>query len=319
MTYIGEPELREKAAKFIVELREGGMQAAIVETAFRDWQAKVSILFNGTALGNAVLYYKKNGNFTLGLQELKDKQFSTQIEMYWQGNSNPPPMMTPPIPESINTSQANQLVAYVDGSYQDGKTGYGAVIIDGIKEVARFSGIVEEADGTRQVAGELQATMSVLTWCLDQKLAEIEIHYDYEGIEKWASGAWRAKQPLTQAYVSFLRQCPVKIQWSKVKSHSGDRWNDIADQLAKQGTQLSPQNTTKISSLAENNDTLSEVEYYYQYLTPYRDHAFDFITLATALQQQFTPLDSSVDVIIYRYDFNYLEQLYLRLKESLRQ
>ena len=318
MATIGEHELRERAAIFINALQEAGIHGELVETAFRDWQAKVSLVFNGDRLGNVILYYKKNGNFTLGVQELKDKRFNTQIQAWWNGKAALPPV-TPDITEQTSIPEPTHLRAYVDGSYVDGKTGYGAIIVDGRDEVVRFSGIVDVADGTRQVAGELQATMTVLAWCLDHQIAEIAVYYDYEGIEKWASGEWRAKQALTQAYVSFLRQCPIKIQWSKVESHSGDYWNDVADQLAKQGAHVSPKTAapSAASDHVETDYSLSEVEYYYQRLSPYRDRAFDFIALATAIQQQFAEIDSAVDVIAYRYDFNYLEHLYMQLKESL--
>ena len=319
MATIGERELRERAAIFINALQEADIHGELVETAFRDWQAKVSLVFNGDRLGNVILYYKKNGNFTLGVQELKDKRFNAQIQAYWNGKAALPSVI-PDITEQTSIPEPTQLRAYVDGSYVDGKTGYGAIIVDGGDEVGRFSGIVEEADGTRQVAGELQATMAVLTWCLDHQVSEIGIYYDYEGIEKWASGVWRAKQALTQAYVNFLRQCPVKIRWSKVESHSGDYWNDIADQLAKQGAQMSPKTTTPsaASDRIEADYPYSEVEYYYHRLSPYRDLAFDFIALASAIKKEFAEIDSAaVDVIAYRYDFNYLEHLYMQLKESL--
>jgi len=314
MATIGERELRERAAIFINALQEAGIHGKLVETAFRDWQAKVSLVFNGDMLGNVILYYKKNGNFTLGVQELKDKRFNAEIQAWWNGKAA---LLTviPDITEQISIPEPTHLRAYVDGSYVDGKTGYGAIIVAGRDEVVRFSGIVDGADGTRQVAGELQATMTVLAWCLDHQIAEITVYYDYEGIKKWASGEWRAKQAITQAYVSFLRQCPIKIQWSKVESHSGDYWNDIADQLAKQGAQISPQTAIASSQPVENDYILSEVEYYYQRLNLYRDRAFDFIALATAIQQEFSAIDSELDVTSYRYDFAYLEHFYLQIKE----
>ena len=40
--------------------------------------------------------------------------------------------------------------------------------------------------------------------------SKIEIRYDYEGIEKWVTGAWRSKTELTQKYEVFIRYCDVR-------------------------------------------------------------------------------------------------------------
>ena len=38
----------------------------------------------------------------------------------------------------------------------------------------------------------------------------LELFYDYEGIEKWVTGEWRAKNPLTQTYRDFMREQHVR-------------------------------------------------------------------------------------------------------------
>lgn len=35
-----------------------------------------------------------------------------------------------------------------------------------------------------------------------------------------------------------MANCQVQIQWIKVTAHSGDKYNDIADSLAKKGALL---------------------------------------------------------------------------------
>jgi ribonuclease HI len=35
-----------------------------------------------------------------------------------------------------------------------------------------------------------------------------------------------------------MQRCPVKVKWHKVRSHTGVKWNDIADELAKQGAEM---------------------------------------------------------------------------------
>lgn len=129
--------------------------------------------------------------------------------------------------------------AYVDGSYLEGHVGYGAVLLRGAIVVQEFSGAVTEHTESRQVAGELVATMTVLDYCAQHDIGEVEIFYDYKGIEQWATGGWKTNKPLTQRYAAAVKQSPVKVRWRKVKSHSGNAWNDRADELAKQGTGVS--------------------------------------------------------------------------------
>lgn len=126
---------------------------------------------------------------------------------------------------------------YVDGSFINGATGYGAVILKNGKVVDELSGLVQssEVSGTRQVAGELIAAKESLKWCLTHSVTEVSIYFDYLGIQKWATGEWKTNQPLTKQYARFVAECPIKIRWHKVASHTGDRWNDRADALAKQG------------------------------------------------------------------------------------
>lgn len=130
-----------------------------------------------------------------------------------------------------------QYEIYVDGSFINGATGYGAVILKDGEVVDELSGAVAASDvnNTRQIAGELIAVKEALKWCREHLINEVSIYYDYLGIEKWATGQWKTNQALTREYARFVRECPVKIRWHKVASHTGNRWNDRADALAKKG------------------------------------------------------------------------------------
>lgn len=128
--------------------------------------------------------------------------------------------------------------AYVDGSFKNGCTGYGLIILLNNREVYRDCGRIEKYVESRQVAGELGAAVRVVRWCQINNIPVVEIRYDFHGVKWWATGYWKRKKPLTQEYYRYMQRQMnhIKINWRKVKAHSGNRWNDVADALAKQGT-----------------------------------------------------------------------------------
>lgn len=129
-------------------------------------------------------------------------------------------------------------IAYVDGSYLNTTKEFscGAVLFyDHQRE--EFSRKYDRADlaEMHNVAGEIMGAVTVIRRALELGLPALEIFHDYEGVAKWATGEWKANKPGTQAYAAFCRKARQRIRLSfvKVKGHSGDRWNEEADQLAK--------------------------------------------------------------------------------------
>ena len=66
-------------------------------------------------------------------------------------------------------------------------------------------------------------------------MPSVTIYHDYEGVAKWATGEWKAKKPGTNAYREFCAAAAkhIRFRFVKVKGHSGDKYNDLADRLAK--------------------------------------------------------------------------------------
>ncbi|MCC8159748.1 MAG: ribonuclease H family protein [Oscillospiraceae bacterium] len=132
----------------------------------------------------------------------------------------------------------NTATAYVDGSYNV-KTkvfGCGVVIFLKEKEII-ISKAFSNPDlaSMRNVAGEIEGAKTAMQYCADNNIEEIRIYYDYEGIEKWCTGAWKTNKPGTIAYKKFYDDISerVRVNFVKVKGHSGDKYNDMADRLAK--------------------------------------------------------------------------------------
>lgn len=131
------------------------------------------------------------------------------------------------------------LVAYVDGSYSEKIDTYafGLVLCEPNGNVLKFSGRATNPNYTtsRNVAGELSATLHALNFAFNNGYAQITIVYDYEGIEKWTTGEWKANADIAKEYVSRVKEYKqhINIIFHKVKGHSGCKYNELADQLAK--------------------------------------------------------------------------------------
>jgi ribonuclease HI len=249
MAYKFQDKLRARALAFIEALMQADITGNIVPDSYRDYTVKIAISIRGNEYGNASLYYSPNKNaFSLKTHELKDKSILARLEQCWHGEQKPAATVSKP------TARGYEL--YVDGSYINGATGYGVAILKDGELVAELCGPIDQAlvDGTRQVAGELRAVEEALVWCQQNGVAEAAIYYDYYGVEKWATGAWKANQPLTQGYGKRVRESGIRIRWRKVYAHTGDRWNDRADALAKRGA-LSALKPGAPSSAAPSGDS----------------------------------------------------------------
>lgn len=223
--YKYEDEVRKEALKFIKILLMNDIIANFVPDSFRDYCVKISISKFGKIYGNAILYFKPSKkSYSLVLNEITDKSIIPEIENIWHNGI-----------KTKNSESQKGYHIYVDGSYINNSSGYGFVILkDGVVH-KKFHGIVEDtlAENTRNIAGEIRAVEQAVKWCQRNSVKEVTIFHDYDGLEKWVTGKWKAKLPLTQNYTASIRNCGVKIRWEKITSHSGNRWNEVADKLAK--------------------------------------------------------------------------------------
>jgi ribonuclease HI len=130
----------------------------------------------------------------------------------------------------------------VDGSYNKGTklAAYGVVFYDPAekKVIDKISGVItnEEYCAMNNVGGEIMAVQNAIKEAKKYKAKELEIHYDYEGIEEWANDSWKANKLCTVRYKQYIERHSkeISISFVKVKAHSGDEYNDMADKLAKE-------------------------------------------------------------------------------------
>ncbi|MBO4873674.1 MAG: ribonuclease H family protein [Lachnospiraceae bacterium] len=128
---------------------------------------------------------------------------------------------------------------YVDGSFRadTGEYSYGLVVLEGGEEQTYCEKFDDpELAQMRNVAGEIRGAQAAMELALAQGWPGIFLYHDYAGIANWCTGEWKAAKPGTVAYRDYYRRIRdrLTVQFIKVKGHSHDRYNDLADQLAKE-------------------------------------------------------------------------------------
>jgi ribonuclease H-related protein len=235
--YLYQKETLATASSFAERLSSSGLSAVIGSDPSRDYMTRITVSFNKTACGSVKVYYKPSKKcYTLDCSELKDASLKKGIETIWDGGSfNFRDTISASAKDKKKPGGIPEFTAYVDGSYMKGKTGWGVVIVKDDEPVFTDSGALTgpECVAQRQVPGEIEGAMRAVMWCEENSVSSIRIAYDYLGLEKWATGQWKTNNNITRSYAAFMKKTGVSVFWMKIKSHSGDRWNDVADELAK--------------------------------------------------------------------------------------
>lgn len=142
--------------------------------------------------------------------------------------------------KSIRTLQSikeNEIIIYSDGSYNDKLklSSYGVVYLQKGQQEYHRSGIVEDINGSKQVIGEIKGVLEGLEYAKYKKKKKAYIYHDYEGLSKWVIGEWKANSSDSTYYINEINKYKqeMEIEFVKVKSHSGEKYNEICDKLAK--------------------------------------------------------------------------------------
>lgn len=132
---------------------------------------------------------------------------------------------------------------YVDGSYNSTteEFSYGMVVIYGDREETFCEKYGDrELSSMRNVAGEIKGAEAAMRYAIEHGIERIAIYHDYEGIAKWCTGEWKTNKEGTKAYRAFYAEASKKVavKFVKVTGHSGDKYNDMADRLAREALGL---------------------------------------------------------------------------------
>lgn len=145
--------------------------------------------------------------------------------------------------EVIQVDERSICKIYVDGSFVSGINKYGCGIVilpPNSNQELKFmtSGSNEKYLPARNVAGEIVATCQGIKKAIELGFRYLEIYYDYKGIEMWANGKWKANSDISKDYKKFMDKLRedynlLSINFVKVVAHSGNKYNEMADDLAR--------------------------------------------------------------------------------------
>lgn len=143
----------------------------------------------------------------------------------------------------VSVNDEDEITAYVDGSYNIStkEFSYGVVILKDDKEITFNHKMNDKELATmRNVAGEIKGAEAAMRYALENGYKSLVIYHDYEGIARWCLGEWKTNKEGTKAYKAYFDSVKdkVNIRFVKVKGHSNDKYNDMADMLAKEALGL---------------------------------------------------------------------------------
>lgn len=214
-----------------------GLYHALIYCEDNKLNEEIRIITNSeifTYIVNNQYKYKDFIHFANVFSKLNDKEYSIESDKNLEKT-----VMNIFECNGINEHK-NTLIyqVYVDGSFDKVTSYYGwaFAIYENGKLIKKDFGKDSIASAVWNVVGELSATMRAVAWCYNNYIDFINIHYDYEGIEKWARNKWKAKNHWTQIYKDFMEEYLrlMKIDFTKVKAHSGMTKNEFVDGLAKE-------------------------------------------------------------------------------------
>lgn len=166
---------------------------------------------------------------TMGFKGASFKKFSTREDAEVFINE---------IEEDKKESAENdELVVYVDGSYRnsDKSHSYGVYMFNDEEEYTYSKRFFKDSD-MRNVSGEIKGAMRAMEEAVKLGKKKIYLHYDYEGIRSWALGFWKTNKEGTIYYKNFYDSIKDKLEvkFIKVEAHTGVKYNELVDKLAKE-------------------------------------------------------------------------------------
>ena len=158
--------------------------------------------------------------------------------------------------DNFSSDLITQTYAYINGAFnKDTKRyGYGGFIIyNNQKFIIQGNGNEMKYSNMANVGGEILSSQETIKKAIELGIKDIDIFYNYAGIEEWAMGRWKRNKEGTKEYYEFFQSTKSKINVSfkKVKGHYGNQGIREAHRLANQAA-FNKKNSDK--SFHENDD-----------------------------------------------------------------
>jgi ribonuclease HI len=145
------------------------------------------------------------------------------------------------IKKEDNNYPKDCLHIYVDGSYNSitEEYSYGMVAVKNDIVLHIESGIGKSSSerNIRQIAGELEAAVRGVKYAISKGEERVVIFHDYIGICYHATGFWDRKEESSKIYYKRMQELMsqgIEIIFVKVDSHTGDLFNELADEKCKE-------------------------------------------------------------------------------------
>lgn len=136
-------------------------------------------------------------------------------------------------------SNPDNVIYYVDGSYMNDTIGWGWIKVKNKEVIDKDCGAIKPSENTsRNITGELKAALSAVKNAIMTGEDSIYIVNDYQGISSFANGSWKPNSEHSKAYARKMKQAMslIDIKFIKVKGHTGNKFNEMVDKVAKEGT-----------------------------------------------------------------------------------
>lgn len=142
------------------------------------------------------------------------------------------------------TKEDPKIVIYTDGacSGNPGPGGWGAVLLSGSHRKDIFGGEKETTNNRMELSAVIESLKSL------KNSSQVSIYTDskyvMDGITKWIfnwkKNGWKSANKKPIKNIDLWQQLDKEVarhqaEWTWVKGHSGDQFNEVADELARRG------------------------------------------------------------------------------------
>ena len=122
----------------------------------------------------------------------------------------------------INISGNNGTNAYISGSFNKYNNIYGyagLIIHNDTRHIIKGKGNDINLIQLGSVSSQITASKEIIKKAIGLNIKNLNIYYDYDGVEKWATGEWKRNKEETKKYYDFIQDMKSKINIKFIKNN----------------------------------------------------------------------------------------------------